>query len=415
MSIESASIDIQPMPKQALFMRSDRKFSMFSGGMGSGKSRALCYALARHATVPGNVILLLRKTLVWLKKSTLPILIGEPDSVLPPGSYQWNKSDGTIRMINGAIIHVLGLEDPERIRSINAGAAFIDEAAELTEQDFREVTLRLRHPLGTRQLFCVTNPSGPSHHLYKFFFLSDASNRMVVTASSLENAFLPKDYVEEALGSLEGSRRRRLLEGQWCQVEGSVFDTFSRDVHVARPPSGLDLEEYVVGIDYGYTNPTAMITVGSAGSRLFAVEEWVRRKCLLKDIVEEAERLRDRYRCVFVYDPSAAALGGELANRGLEAFPANNDVAGGIDRIRNRLRVRGDSPDLLISDLCPTLISEMETYAYQPETEKPVKADDHGCDALRYVINRIDDLRAEGPRMPMTLTYGDGDLDDFKD
>lgn len=41
-------------------------------------------------------------------------------------------------------------------------------------------------------------------------------------------------------------------------------------------------------------------------------------------------------------------------------------------------------PQLIVNESCTNFIAEMEKYAWNPKTGEPVKADDHGVDALRY-------------------------------
>jgi len=408
-----ASITYSLLPSQTKFVNSAAKYVMYSGGYGSGKSAAACMALLRQCTIPGNEILLLRKTLVSLKKSTLVSLIGGAHPILPRGSYTYLKAEGLIQVNGGATIYTAGLDEPTRIRSMNLGLAVIDEVSELTEEEFNEVRYRLRNTVGSRQLFCCTNPAGVNHHLYKFFFLTDKPNRQVITASSLENTHLPADYIEE-LKLLEGSQRRRYLEGVWCQMEGGIFETFDRNLHMKVIPGMTAFDEFIVGLDMGYTHPAGIVVVGRAGDRLHVVEEWRKPKCLIREIMAEVVRIASKYDPVFVYDPSAASLGGELANLQLNAFKADNDVAASIDRIRNRLAIRkgNDSPDLVVSDFCPMLVAELESYCYKEGTEKPVKVGDDLIDPLRYVVNYVDNERAEHPAAPFLMASGDDDVDE---
>ena len=394
------------LPSQHKFVYSNKKHVLYSGGFGSGKSQSLCYSMLRQITIPNNVVLLIRKTLVSLKKSTLINLIGGSNPVLPHGSFVYNKSDGVIKINGGGMIYVCGMDDPQRIRSFNLGAAYIDEVTEFTEDEFKEIGWRLRLEHGSRQLFCVGNPAGPNHFLYKHFFLEDNVNREVITASSLENTYLPKDYLDE-LKTMTGTQYKRYVEGQWLALDNIIFDQFDRNTHVVKLPKFPVYEEYFIGIDYGYTHNTGIMVVGKNGNRLTVVDEYYKSKLLLRDIVAKVLEFKEKYKFpTIIYDPSAAGLGGELENLELRPVKANNDVEGGIDRIRNRLQVRNDSPDLLISDFCVNTIKEMENYQYQPNTEKPIKVGDDLVDPLRYIVNFIDDQKATTFR-PVLISASD--------
>jgi len=403
------------LPGQKKFVLSRKKQVFYSGGFGSGKSQALCYAMLRQITVPNNQVLLIRKTLTSLKKSTLVNLIGANNPVLPQGSYVYNKGEGTIQVNNGALIYTCGLEDPMRIRSMNLGAIYVDELTEFTEEEFKELTYRLRLDLGSRQIFAVGNPAGQNHWAYKHFFLEDDNDREVIIASSLENSYLPADYLKE-LSKMDGPRYKRYVEGLWVALDDVIFDSFDRDIHVQKFNVRGAFDEYFFGIDYGYANETGIVVVGKNGDRLHVIEEVYQKKMLMRHIVEKVQLLMERYpEPTILYDPSAAGLGAELENRGISANRANNDVAAGIDRIRNKLLVRNDMPDLIISDKCINLIKEIENYQYVAGTEKPKKEHDHLIDPLRYVCNYVDDNRAESTAPGFyagTEDYG-GDEDDI--
>lgn len=400
---EKAKIICYPLPSQRRFIDSTKKQVLYSGGYGSGKSQALAMAMLKQITIPNNVVLLIRKTLVSLKKSTMINLIGGVKPILPNGSYVYNKADGIIKVNDGATIYCCGMDDPQRIRSFNLGAAYVDEVTEFTEEEFKEIGWRLRLEFGSRQLLCCGNPAGKNHFLYKHFFLENNNNREVITSSSLENKYLTSDYIDE-LKTMEGGLYKRYVEGQWVELDNIIFDSFNRNIHVKSNVKTNDFEEYYIGIDYGYTHNTGIVVVGKRGDRLVVIDEFYKNKLLLRDIVEKMMEFKQAYNNpIVVYDPSAAGLGAELENIQMNVFKANNDVQAGIDRIRNKLNVRNDSPDLVISDKCVNMIKEMENYQYQQGTEKPLKIGDDLVDPLRYVCNYIDDTQKSSQTFAFTI------------
>ena len=81
-------------------------------------------------------------------------------------------------------------------------------------------------------------------------------------------------------------------------------------------------------------------------------------------------------------DPSAAAFIKELKRNGIAARKANNKVSDGI------IATSGlpASGKLRISKDCPQLVKELLSYAWNKDTDKPLKKDDHLCDSLRYAV-----------------------------
>lgn len=77
--MDAITLNYKLLPKQMEFVKAKEKQVLFSGGMGSGKSFAICCKLLQQALVPHSFNLLTRKTLSSLKSSTLRTLLIEKD------------------------------------------------------------------------------------------------------------------------------------------------------------------------------------------------------------------------------------------------------------------------------------------------------------------------------------------------
>ena len=403
---------IKLLPSQYRFMRSQAKSVLYSGGYGSGKSRILCYVAIREAVKPANTVLIVRKTMTSLKKSTLLTLIGD-DGVLPKGCYNYNKQDGVIQLNGGGQILLAGCDDFNRLRSMNLGCICIDEASELNATEYQELLYRLRLEAGTRQLYMATNPATQSHFLYRLFFKDPSPNREVIQACSLENHHLPADYIA-SLKEMDGQRFQKFVMGAWVSLESAVYDLFNRDQHVkSMDPMGD--EQYYLGIDVGYRDPTCLLVVGRTGEKLRIVEEIYRNRMLLNEVKTAVIDLNVRYPGIrTIIDPSAALIGAELNSIGLATIKANNDIMVGINRVRSRLINRDGSPDLLINEYCLNTIREMESYQFKDGTDKPITYDDHSMDPLRYVVNYIDDMKCQYSK-PLLIDLSEQDNDEDED
>lgn len=402
------------LPKQLEFLSSTQKEVLASGGFGSSKSTILCYACIKQACIPNNVVLLVRKTLVSLKKTTLLTLLNGENPILPPNSYKHNKSEGVIELNGGGTILYSGLDDVAKIRSMNLGGIFLDEGSELSEEEYQELYYRLRLKHGSRQLFCATNPATQSHPMYKRFFLTKNSNRKVITMSSLENIFLPPDYIQ-SLKDIEAEdsiRYRKFVLGEWCQMENAVYSNFDRKIHVKRIEP-LKWDEIIIGVDAGYRDPFVILICGIIGNRIYILEEIYKRKQLLSDIEESFSYIRNKYDTpIVIYDPSAALIGAEISNMGFKTIKADNDIKIGLNRVRSKLSVRYDSPDIIVDDNCLNVITEFENYAYDKDTEKPKDCNNHAMDALRYIVNYIDNKRIDPKSQSPIIYFGEEEADD---
>ena len=397
-------------------MRSQAKSVLYSGGYGSGKSRILCYVAIREAVKPANTVLIVRKTMTSLKKSTLLTLIGE-DGVLPKGTYTYQKQDAVIQLNGGGQIILAGMDDYNRIRSMNLGCICIDEASELNATEYQELLYRLRLEAGSRQLYMATNPATQSHFLYRLFFKSPSPNREVIQACSLENHHLPVDYIA-SLKEMDGIRYAKFVRGEWCSLENAVYDLFNRDEHV-KSLQKTGYEHYYLGIDIGFRDPSCLLLIGQTGDNLYVLDETYREKMMMSEIKAACIDYSVRYPDLkIIYDPSAALVGAELTGIGLPCIKANNDIMIGVNRVRSRLKKtmgEGSYSPLVFDELCLNTIREMESYTYQEGKEKPIDSDNHALDPLRYVCNYIDDQRCQysKPLLIQMSDEEDGEDDDW--
>src|SRR5437764_4643798 len=100
------------------------------GGYGSGKSKASLQEFFLRCLENNNGTgLVTAPTLQLLKRTTIKTLL---DEIIPPPLVEfYNKSDGTIKLVNGFTIYTIPSDDDEKLRSINAGLIHLEEASEI--------------------------------------------------------------------------------------------------------------------------------------------------------------------------------------------------------------------------------------------------------------------------------------------
>lgn len=405
-------MEVDLLLPQLRFIQATERETLYSGAFGAGKTRAVCLKLmSRVAGRPAAREGLCRKHLVSLKATTLRTLL-EPDGnlppVLPPGTYTHNKSEKVIRVNGGGSIYYFGVGDSEdytKLGSLNLSGCAIDEAVELSEQDWTMLRGRIRLAIDDLpiQLYGACNPGPPSHFLAVRFGLAGghkpAPNTAAYTTRSLDNHFLPKSYLDD-LSTLTGVAYDRYVEGLWRGGEGLVYDRFDRQEHVREPAEAY--ERYIVGQDEGYTNPACLLVIGIDGDkRLSVVEEVYRSNMLELQVIDAAKELASRYNIeAFVIDPSAAKLRAAMHAANLPVEAADNDVFSGIQKVQQRLIKQGDGlPRLTISPSCSNLLREFETYEWMGGAgsykDQPKKENDHALDALRYATAYVDGTQVE--------------------
>lgn len=398
------SVEYQLLPKQRQFVLNDAKQCLYSGAFGAGKSFSLCVKLVCRASKPRAREALVRKTLSDLKGTTLrTLLLGDGDTppVLPLGSYTHNKSERLIKIHGGGEIVYFSMEDSSTIGSYNLTGAAVDQAEELTDDDWFFLLGRLRATGEgiTRQLYAVCNPDSPSHHLAQRFGLAPdslvpAEGCWVVTTSSADNPHLPPDYLS-VLNSFTGVRRKRYVQGLWAGAEGVVYESWDRSKHVRQVSyHESEVSRVIIGVDDGTTVPfSALRCVVLRSGRKFIERITYRRGMLMQDKVDAVAEMAPFD--VVIVDPAASSLKLHLRNEGFAVRDADNDVLAGIQEVQTQLSMAPDGmPWLIVSPSCGDLVREMETYEWkvrkgsssaEVQRDEPVKENDHAVDALRYL------------------------------
>lgn len=400
---------------------------LHTGSAGGGKSRL--WAEKMHGFClhyPGVTCLMLRKT----RESTTNSIVSFMKTTVMAGqigkTVHFSGGTSSFNYSNGSQIIYGGMKDDaqrERIRSIGGAGGldmvWMEEAIQFDEGDFNEILARMRgNRAGWRAILLSTNPGPPTHWIYKR--LIKGGEAQVWYSSEKDNPANPEQY-KAILARLTGVQKLRLVDGLWVQAEGAVYKEFSDELHVLdEMPPMVVFKRFVVGVDWGFTNPGVMQVWGEdVDGRIMLVYEIYMTGKLVSGAkgedgwwVQQAKDIQERYQpeC-FVCDPSAPAYISTLVNSGLYAIPADNDIRSGIDSVHNRLRValddrprmffykwalRDPDPERENNKQTTGTLDEIIAYSWpKPKTELslkevPLKKDDHAMDTMRYVSKYMD-------------------------
>lgn len=415
--------DFQPVNKQQkLFFESMKRFELYSGAVGAGKSVAGCIkGIALNVRFPGNRGLICRKENTALKGSTLVTLL----KLLPENMIvKHDRQRGEIihrtvnPRVNSTIVYS-GLDKkadgqyPTKIGSTEFGWIFADEITELELGDFEMLGARLRwKPAGyskellakmPRLLFGATNPDGPFHWCYLKFFENEPKRmkngelvaplpeeqREVFIATPYDNTELPKDYIKSLEDSLTGARRERLLYGKWIQPEGVIYKDFDPNKHVTEEGflKPKDYKSIIFGGDSNYPLPRAGLIIGTTGNGEYHVlhEHYVPESHAedMAEWLEKHAKIMQRGLSGFhdPSDPDAIAIINRKSR--VRCEKANNSVEPGISTVSEAFK----KGKIKIHSRCKHLIQELLSYVWKKGVEGvPLKENDHLVDSLRYAL-----------------------------
>ena len=314
-----------------------------------------------------------------------------------------------VAIIFGREVHIIGINDAgaeERIRGGTFQKVFYDEVTLCPEQVFDMLLTRMRAPgppinPTEPRIFATTNPGGPRHYLKtRFIDRPGETNTRYLTFTMDDNPALTEAYKKRTEAAFSGMFYQRFVLGRWVAAEGAVYQSWDEDtMTVGELPRPEKLTLIATGIDYGITNPTAghAIALSDMGV-LYVVDEWapnpepeqrVTDTQLAESYIEWEAGLTLKYgppQRRFA-DPSAVSFMEEMRQRHVPFRKASNRVIDGIARVSSLL----EGGQLLVGRNNTHLLDEISEYRWDPKAtergeDKPVKENDHHCDALRYGV-----------------------------
>lgn len=427
-----------PLPKQEVFLQfalspEGPKYVAYVGGIGSGKSLIGCVTVITWATMyPGDYVIA-RQYMPELRDTTMKTFL----DICPPEllkDFKVQEAKAVIRGVNGdSTVLFRGLEEFNKLRSLNLSGFYIDEANQVSEDAFMLLQGRLRNQSGLRKGIVTTNPSGHDW-VYRWFFKKDHINSdevkkkfALIKAPSTENKHLPEGYVESMLATWSPERIKREIEGSFDAFEGMVYPEFRRDIHVVRPFRVPKEWRRIVGIDHGYRNPTAFIWAAQDGDGdLYVYKEYYEKERTIEENCLHVKKALKGVECGYI-DPSTRARRPKDGRSdydwyneylpGFSIVPGNNSKTAGIDRVKSLLKPdKQGKPRIYIFDNCVNLLGEISKYRYAElparsagklsEKEEPMKVDDHALDALRYLVMSLPEVEITRDSIYKKIKYG---------
>lgn len=396
--------------------------NLWEGAVRSSKTVSSIMVWLRYVrTGPPGALLMVGKTERTLKRN----IIDPISEMVGVRRCKYRAGVGEL-VLFGRTIYVAGANDEraaEKIKGLTLAGAYCDEVTTYPETFFAMLGTRLS--IQGAQWFGTTNPEGP-HHWLKTNYLDrarlhldrdgvthvserpDALNLHRFSFTLDDNPYLPAEYVNDLKREYTGLFYRRFILGDWCLAHGSIYDMWDPARHV------VDVMPFMrrwvgVGVDYGTVNPFAALLVGvGEDNRLYVVSEYRHDSAKAYRQLTDAqysEGVRNwlggvrrpgehgrpygvRPDWIFV-DPSAASFMNQLWSDNVPGVtPAVNDVLDGIRSVSVAL----GSGLLSVHRSCEGLLTEMPGYEWDPKAadrgeDKPIKANDHSADGLRYVLH----------------------------
>lgn len=425
---------------------------LVAGPAGTGKSLGIlqkCHLML--SKYPGSKGFMSRKTRTSMTNSCIATF--NERVIKPMDKVHFHGANQVYNYPNGSEFAVIGLDDPERIKSTDWDFGYIQEVTECEENDWEICTTRLRHwVIPYQQMLGDCNPDKPTHWMKKRTEKIDEMTKQPLTKMLLsrheDNPRLwdhrNRCWTKQGLAylgklmRLSGVRRERLYAGNWVAAEGVIYDNWTPQKHIINSvkdlPTGWEMWPHYWAIDWGYIHPfvwSDYIEDPITGN-LYLYQQIYRTQRIVEDHAAQIMELTRGYQTprAIICDHDAGDRATFERHTELLTLPAYKNISTGIQAVQKRLTrsLAGEDRgifylrdalievDPLLKDAgLPTCtIDEFDGYVWDKRAnlvsnskkdELPIDKDNHGMDETRYMVAFIDSLGDDPEDFEDTAIY----------
>ena len=384
--------------KQILkFIESDNLYLICDGAVRSGKTVFMSAAFVIWAMqyYDRTNFAICGKTVQSAERNVLKPL-QENESLPYTMSYKVSTKVLTVRCGNKEnYFYIFGGKDESSymlIQGITLAGVLFDEVA-LMPRSFVEQALSRAISFEHPKYWFNCNPESPNHYFYKEWLEEQKEGTTHLHFLLEDNPILTPQMIERTKAMYSGVFYDRYIRGLWVIAEGIIYPMFGKDSIV--PTIERKYSRYVISMDYGIQNPTAMLLWGFCDGVWYQVDEFYHsgretsQQKTDQDYYEDLERLAgDRYIDWLIIDPSATSFIALVKQkRRFKVRKAHNDVIDGIQKTASAIQ----QGKIKVNDCCKRTIKEYGLYSWdqKADEDRPIKDNDHAMDATRYFVNTM--------------------------
>jgi phage terminase large subunit len=340
------------------------------GGTRSGKSYGIIQYLIFEVLQTPQTITIVRKTIPSLKKTVMKDFKDIMQGLGLWNDESMNIADRIYTTSNGGQIQFINTDDPDKLRGLKSDILFIDEANEVDEDAYFQLSIRT-----TGKIILAYNPT-----VSPYSWLRQMQDCERFTTSYRNNPYLPKEMIK----SIEDLQTKN--PKLWKIYGLGEYAANDKAIYQFEVVDDFDAEFVAFGLDWGYGgDELALVAVFKEGDNLYLEELIYEKGMVMKDIADRLTKLDINKSYEIFCDSSEPRSIEELYRYGFNAKP----VKKGPDSIRFGISVL-QNYKLHILKTSTNLINEMYGYQYATDkhgytTDTPEGGLDHLLDAARYV------------------------------
>ena len=404
----------------------DYKTQLCFGGYGSSKSYHIVLKLILKLLKEKRKLLVVRQVMETIKESCYDLFeeILDALGLLADEGLRTSKTMVIGRQSpmgfvfpNGSRVIFKGLDKPRKLKSINGvSIIWIEEAAEITYDAYKELVGRLRHPTASLHMILSWNPVDEENWTFKHFFIDREQNivtmdpevvylRKTVAKNGVyyhhsvpaDNKFLPAEYIQELqdIKNYDPDLYRVAWLGRYGVNGLKVLPQLTRmpNKDVIQQVQTIPEDHKFTGMDFGFEesyNAVVRMAVDEANKILYVYDEYYKNHMTDAETAVELAELGYKDELIWAdnEDPKAIRY---YVLCGFKMKPCRKYNGSRLGNTRKIKRFKS----IVISTACPNCWRELHNLTYKKDTNGELiydefNIDPHTFSAIWYGLDRYD-------------------------
>ena len=393
----------------------DHKTYFLVGGYGSSKSYNTAAKILLKCLKESRTVLVVRDVYATIRDSCFSLFEEIAEIMGIYDRISFSVSPLQIKFPNGAKIIFRGLDNPQKLKSINnVSIVWIEECSEIKYDGYKELMGRLRHPTFKMHMILTTNPVSKDNWAYLHFFKDEVNERLVLDDNELyeqktivinntyyhhstadDNLFLPQDYIDQLdeMKEYDKDLHRVARHGQFGINGKRVLPNFemkdAAEINRILDGNG-DKFMFRVGMDFGFVesyNAVVRVAVDKKERHLYIYWEYYKNGMTDDKTAKEIQEFVTSQELILADSAEPKTIKfyrqQKFNMRGAKKFPGS--------RAANTKKMRRFKKIFCSSD-CPNVKRELEFLTFAKDRngriiEDEFNIDPHTKSAIWYALD----------------------------
>lgn len=373
------------------------RYTVISGGRGSGKSYSVAAYLLMLSFETDRVILYVRYTMKDVKVSIYPEFLSKIEELGIDNLFEITKNEIINKNTNTKIIFK-GIKTGSSIQTANlksianVDTLVVDEAEEIpSEEIFDKMDFSIRSIKKFNKIIILFNPTTKESWLYKRFF-EEQGLKEVYNGVKNDITYIHTTYID-VMDKLSESFIKKFEEIKKTNIKkynhiilGNFLDKAEGVIFTNWEIGDFNNElEYGFGADFGYSvDPSTLIKIAIDNkNKIIYLDEVLYESGLTTtDLINKYSYCGNK---LIVADNSEPRLIEEIKKSGVNIIPCVKGAGSVLEGIKFLQDYK-----LIVSDTSINIIKELNNYIWSDrKSGTPIDMYNHCLDGVRYYISHI--------------------------